>query len=271
MKKINNFREQYDFLSNFYQCDVLYEGITYPSAETAFQAAKCADTKERLKFKLLQPGEAKKLGKKINLRPDWENVKVDIMRKIIKIKFSGNQELTNKLLKTGNAVLVESNTWHDNFWGSCECSRCNYISAENMLGNLLMECRTEIQAKNESGRYFNGFSCLSRQDYGAEYIEKITKPKEYTDEILFGVYDKKGGCKSEAAVRWVMITDKQSLPRFEIFIDGYKIFHYLIHLPIFNDFIEKNLVFTPDDFSRLLIKAGFIDLSDEKLAGGNEQ
>jgi hypothetical protein len=169
-----------------------------------------------------------------------------------------------KLLETKNAELIEGNIWHDNFWGSCECSRCNHKPGKNMLGRLLMEYRAEIQSKNEIGRYYNGFSCLSRQDYGADYIEKITKPKNYINEILFGIYDKNGGCKSEAAVRWI-ITDKQSLPRFEIFIDGYKIFHYLVGLSAFNDFIEDFSIFTPEEFSRLLIKLGFVDLSDEKL------
>jgi len=145
MNKINSFTGEYNFLSNFAPCDISYEGITYLSAEAAFQAAKCADKQNRFKFQHLEPGEAKRLGKKINLRPDWITVKVDIMREIIQIKFSSNSDFKEKLLKTEDAELIEGNTWHDNFWGSCECDRCNHKPGKNMLGNLLMEYRKEIK------------------------------------------------------------------------------------------------------------------------------
>ena len=103
----------------------------------------------------MQPAEAKKEGKKINLRSDWETVKVDIMREIIRIKFSGNADLRIKLLKTGDAELIEGNNWHDNFWGDCSCERCKNITGENMFGNLLMEYRVSIQNTSEPGVDFD--------------------------------------------------------------------------------------------------------------------
>jgi hypothetical protein len=270
MNKINSFTGEYNFLSNFAPCSISYKGITYLSAEAAFQASKCADKQERLKFKTMKAGEAKKAGKEIiNLRSDWETVKVDIMREIIQIKFSSHPALTEKLLGTKNAELIEGNTWHDNFWGSCECSHCNHITGDNMLGNLLMECRTELQLKNKAGRYYYGFSCLSRQDYGAEYIENITKLQGFNDEVIFGMHDKNGGCKYEAAVRWIPL-DKKDMPRFEIFAEGVAVFYYLIKSSAFGKFIKSNPDFTPDDFSRFLIQAGFVDMSDKKIYGGNE-
>jgi len=64
MNTIKNFTGEYAFLSNFYLCNVTYEDIAYPSAETAFQSAKCLNEKDRIKFKNMQPSEAKQLGKK---------------------------------------------------------------------------------------------------------------------------------------------------------------------------------------------------------------
>jgi len=161
MKKINNFREQHAFLSNFYKCDVFYEGMIYPSAETAFQAAKCADIKDRLRFEFSNPSEAKTLGRRIKLRADWEIVKVDVMREIIKEKFINNPELSVSLQQTGQAELIEENLWHDNFWGDCVCQLCKNINGRNIFGKLLMELREQINyTKKEElfmvdKRYYN--------------------------------------------------------------------------------------------------------------------
>jgi len=266
MNTIRSFTGEYAFLSNFHLCKVIYESIEFSCAETAFQAAKCLNEKDRIKFQNMQPGEAKKLGKKINLRSDWEKVKVDVMREIIRIKFSNNPDLTEKLLKTGNIELIEGNNWHDNFWGDCSCDRCKTISGKNILGNLLMECRTALQHTLEPCVDFNnGFTCLSRQDYGPDYIKKHMEAQGYVDEIGFGM-DKEGGCiKGEAFLRWIKL-DSQIYPRFEVFTDGFDILCYLIRLPEFIDFVKKSPDFTSDDFSRFLIKQGFIDYSDKKLS-----
>ena len=68
---INNFRGDYFFLSNFYECPVTYQGITYPNNETAFQAQKCINDSDKTKFMSLNPSAAKKLGMRVALRKDW--------------------------------------------------------------------------------------------------------------------------------------------------------------------------------------------------------
>jgi len=78
-RPINSFQGKYRFLSNFWPCDVLYEGVTYLAVETAFQAAKSMDLTIRQQFGHLPPGEAKRRGRRIELRPDWEDVKLEIM------------------------------------------------------------------------------------------------------------------------------------------------------------------------------------------------
>jgi ribA/ribD-fused uncharacterized protein len=86
---IDNFEGDYRFLSNFYSCPVEFEGIIYPSSEHAYQAAKTLDQDERIAVKICTTAAiAKKLGRQVTVRSDWNAIKVDIMRKIVKTKFS---------------------------------------------------------------------------------------------------------------------------------------------------------------------------------------
>jgi ribA/ribD-fused uncharacterized protein len=142
---INKFRDKYDFLSNFYPTKLNYEGVFYPCAENAFQAAKTLDPTEKQQFTYLAPGKAKKAGGQLNLRHDWEDVKVDIMLEIVRAKFTQNALLHTWLLKTGEEGLIEGNDWHDNFWGICECVNCGGKMGKNTLGKILMQVRDELK------------------------------------------------------------------------------------------------------------------------------
>jgi ribA/ribD-fused uncharacterized protein len=86
----------------------------------------------------LAAGQSKKLGKRVELRPDWEDVKIDIMRQVLKSKFTQNPELKAQLIATGDAELIEGNNWNDRFWGVCRGK------GQNHLGKLLMEVRAEL-------------------------------------------------------------------------------------------------------------------------------
>lgn len=136
---IDGFVGEYRWLSNFHICDVEFEKNIYPSSENAFQAAKTLNKLKRVKFKRCSPNDSKKLGREIELRKDWEEVKVKIMFEILADKFSNNKELKQKLICTGNAKLVEGNWWKDTFWGVCD------NRGENNLGKLLMKLRKELQ------------------------------------------------------------------------------------------------------------------------------
>ncbi len=140
-KIIAGFRGEYQFLSNFHPCKVTFYQMEFRSVEAAFQAAKCADPGERKQFLTLSAAEAKRLGRRVRLRSDWEQRKMTIMHNLLIHKFEENPELLSKLLDTGNAVLVEENTWHDNFWGICTCPKCAGIKGANHLGRLLMAIR----------------------------------------------------------------------------------------------------------------------------------
>ncbi|MBR0278952.1 MAG: NADAR family protein [Synergistaceae bacterium] len=143
MEVIARFREEYEFLSNFYEVPVTFEGLTYGSSEAAFQAQKSSDPSEREKFTALRPNDSKKAGREIQLRPDWEEVKVSVMEGILRAKFTQNPDLMEKLSATNQALLVEGNNWKDTFWGF----DVNLGYGGNMLGQLLMKIRAEHQGK----------------------------------------------------------------------------------------------------------------------------
>lgn len=131
--KIDSFKGKYFFLSNFYTADVEYNGIKYLNNEAAFQAQKCPERAKE--FSTLDPSMAKRKGRKIKLRQDWENVKYGIMFDIVIAKFKQNPDLLEKLVKTGTAQLVEGNTWGDTTWGVYRHKGKNY------LGRILMQVR----------------------------------------------------------------------------------------------------------------------------------
>lgn len=143
MDKITKFRGRNYFLSNFYDAPVKYQGLYYQNDEAAFQSAKVIGTKQdnlRKTFTSLKPNDAKRKGRNVILRPDWEKVKDQIMYDIVYDKFTRNKDLKAKLLATGDAELVEGNTWHDTYWGYDFAKKCG----KNKLGKILMQVRQEL-------------------------------------------------------------------------------------------------------------------------------
>lgn len=135
---IDEFLGKYRFLSNFYPCNIEYNGKKYTSTEHAFQAAKTLDESWHDRIQNAEtPGVAKKLGKQAPMRPDWESTKIGVMEDLLRIKFN-IPELKEKLLETGNRELIEGNFWNDCFWGVCEGKGTNH------LGKLLMKVRNEL-------------------------------------------------------------------------------------------------------------------------------
>lgn len=131
--QIESFDGEYRFLSNFYPVWVTLDGVSYPSVENAYQAAKFHPL-HREDFKGCTAGQAKRYGKRPGKRMEWEAVKVDVMHRLLIQKFK-QPHLRKLLLDTGDAVLIESNTWGDTFWGVCKGV------GDNRLGRLLMAVR----------------------------------------------------------------------------------------------------------------------------------
>lgn len=140
-KRITVFGGLYEFLSNFYPCEIRYLGHTYRSVEHAYQAAKTHNPMDHLRIAGFRTAkEAKQWGRTLTcLRPDWEEVKVSIMKTLIKKKFKADSPLAEKLLGTGDAMLIEGNWWGDEFWGKCRGK------GKNMLGKLLMRRRKKLR------------------------------------------------------------------------------------------------------------------------------
>ena len=120
-----------------------YEGIIYPSTEYAYQAAKTLDINKRREIQNCRtPGDAKRTGRNITIRQDWEEIKYIVMLHLVTEKFK-HPLLKSWLNNTGTAELVEFNTWHDQIWGVCTCPKCGGIG-ENLLGKILMRVRSEL-------------------------------------------------------------------------------------------------------------------------------
>lgn len=145
MPDVHEFQNEYRFLSNFWRAQIRMRGVIYPSTEHAFQAAKTLDMDERAKIaKLSSAREAKHAGYKVKLRDDWEQIKLKVMEALVYFKFKNHPHLLDKLLATGDGQLIEGNTWHDNYWGVCSCSKCHLKGGKNHLGHILMKVREQL-------------------------------------------------------------------------------------------------------------------------------
>jgi ribA/ribD-fused uncharacterized protein len=140
-----SFIDERAFLSNFYPSPIEWQGFAVPTVEHAYQAAKTFDPELRLAVASAPtPFKAKRLGRKLPIRPDWEQMKVEIMLELLRLEF-GDPQLAELLLATETEELVEVNHWHDTFWGQCiGChENCDGVG-DNMLGRLLMRVREEL-------------------------------------------------------------------------------------------------------------------------------
>jgi ribA/ribD-fused uncharacterized protein len=130
------FRGKYAFLSNFFECEIEYDGYKFPTSEHAYQYAKAKHKEDKLEIlKAPTPGKAKRLGANVETIEGWNDKKVSIMSEILQIKFS-KPEMLEKMLKVDEPI-VEDNDWNDTFWG-----RCDGIG-KNILGKLLENIKNQ--------------------------------------------------------------------------------------------------------------------------------
>ena len=157
---IDKFEGEYRFLSNFYPSEITHEGIVYPTNEHYYVAMKINEPQYieiKGELKLLDvkksrfyvscirtAGDVKRLGRKLKVRDDWDDVKLSVMEYGVRQKFNKHEDLKNMLLATGDEELIEGNHWHDTYWGVCECSKCGNKGLNN-LGKTLMMVRDEIR------------------------------------------------------------------------------------------------------------------------------
>lgn len=133
---ITSFQGEYRWLSNFWPARVVIDGITYATTEHAYQAQKAGNLRQRVYVvEAATAGEAKKRGKTVELRSDWDKVKVEIMYKANMAKYLNHLDLQEKLLATGTRDIIEGNTWGDTFWGAVDGK------GQNHLGRIIMQVR----------------------------------------------------------------------------------------------------------------------------------
>lgn len=137
IERIERFEGEYSFLSNFSPAEVVFEGITYPTVEHAYQAAKTVfpDEREWVRSQT-SPALARKAGRKVTKRADWDPI--NTMSYLVAYKFVSHKDLAEKLLATKPAELIEGNWWGDEFWGVCNGK------GKNNLGRILMKVRDII-------------------------------------------------------------------------------------------------------------------------------
>ena len=136
---ITSFTGPHAFLSNFYPVQVMLDGIDYPSVEHAYQAAKTRDTQQRMHIRGCERAvDAKRMGKRVTMREDWEQMKLHVMKNLLLQKFRKGH-LCEWLVETGDVQIVEGNWWGDTFWGVCKGKGTNH------LGRLLMEVRDHVR------------------------------------------------------------------------------------------------------------------------------
>ena len=141
-RRITSFSGKYRFLSNFYPAVICDGPHEYPTVEHAFQALKTWDCEQRRMIREAKtPGLARRLGRTVALRSDWIDVRVSVMMDLVRQKFSV-EPLRQMLLDTGEAELIEGNTWNDRFWGQCPVGTGN-----NYLGLILMDVRDELKGE----------------------------------------------------------------------------------------------------------------------------
>lgn len=141
MRKIASFRGRYSFLSNFYSCPITVRAFNLEArtAEHAFQSLKTRSREEAVwVLEAPTPAAAKRRGKKVTLRPDWDAVRLEAMEEVLRLKFAPGSPMAAKLVGTGDRELVEGNTWGDRFWGVSKGT------GQNHLGRLLMKIRNDL-------------------------------------------------------------------------------------------------------------------------------
>ncbi|CBX87935.1 hypothetical protein [Roseovarius Plymouth podovirus 1] len=142
-KPIMGFQGEYRWLSNFWTAPIVVTGFEYQNTEAAYQAAKTINVAHRMQFKNMTGGEAKRAGRSVIMRHDWDFVKLEIMELVLRAKFMAHADLALKLIETGDRDIVELNTWGDTHWGQVKDKEGNLVG-ENVLGKLLMNIRSDI-------------------------------------------------------------------------------------------------------------------------------
>lgn len=172
---ISRFRDEFKFLSNFYEAPVTFKGLTYRNAEAAFQAQKSPEHSKT--FERLTGSDARRLGRMVPLAADWESSKLSLMEQIVKAKFEQNPDLMAQLLSTGDRRIVELNDWKDDYWG------ISSAEGQNHLGRILEQIRHDARMSQVSEPVLETSEAVSEivtrtvEQPVSAIVEQITVPE----------------------------------------------------------------------------------------------
>jgi hypothetical protein len=181
---ISRFFGRYAGLSNFYRAPIdLGDDATYPTNEHAFQAMKSTDPLiHRSVASAETPREAKELGRSLSRRPDWEQIKEQVMLDLCRLKFATHPDLRDLLLSTGDAYLEEGNDWGDREWGTVGGQ------GQNKLGHILMRVRAELAAADPFA-----FCVLCLNGEHPKSVHRLPAPRALPGELITAERPKGGG------------------------------------------------------------------------------
>ena len=165
----------YPEFSNFDTVELVFDNRKFKNSEAAFQYGKYRPGEETDALCTVSGAVAKRLGRQIHMRLDWDDVKYEHMKNVLFAKFTQSEKHKQLLLSTGNQWLVELTYWHDNTWGICNCARCIKKLSENMLGLALMEVRAAIRGQ---GNCYVEFSLLGENYRLDLWGEAVARAKE---------------------------------------------------------------------------------------------
>lgn len=134
-------------LSNFSSFRLMWRGIDFDTSEAAYHWEKFCGIESALPIRIgiihaRSAHDAFKIAEahRSYRRGDWDDIKVDRMRQIIKAKADQHEYVKRKLLATGDRTLIE-HSWRDDFWGWGPTRK-----GQNQLGKLWMELRAELRS-----------------------------------------------------------------------------------------------------------------------------
>lgn len=172
VKTIEDFRGEYAFLSNFHPTKVTIDKLTYDNAEAALQAQRAGSDDQRKLFTHVLPSEAQRLGRRLTPRADWDQVKDEIMRKVLQAKFA-DSDLKTKLLATGDAKLI---CHDDEYWG------VRNGKGENKLGRMLEDIRTELKGATSASPSENAESAPDVNTATDNTASEENTPEDASDD-----------------------------------------------------------------------------------------
>lgn len=186
----NGFRGEFSYLSNMHPSPITIDGKTYNSVENYFQAMKSTDTNTQQKIATASPVNARKFGRQIELREDWDNIKDDVMENAVKAKFQQHPELMSKL-NTVQGEIVEYNDWGDRYWGKDKVTQIG----DNKLGKILMSIRGDNRTvvdslKQTKWENVNDISAGHIQTTNAMTLKN--NPKSFENKVVVDITRGKG-------------------------------------------------------------------------------